>query len=494
MGDAMIRLDRVGAWIALVICACGAGAWADEPSTAPAVEADQTNPARAMYELAKPSLVGVKYTFSSELGMRDLTAAGVVIGEDGLVMIPIWAVLPTMVPDDQMKNFKIILPSDSEDETEIDATLQGRDERSNVAFVRANTSQKWKAMKFADQPLQIGQTLYSVGLLPKNSGYKAHVTTVRVSARLRGPVPQILVDGNLAGTGSLVLDERGEAVGYVHPTRFEDFFLDRPDNPDAIPMVTSPPHMFIPTIDFMQSLNDPPTPQKPIVIPWIGLMQLKGLEKEEAEYFGLKNQPAIQIGDVVKDSPADKAGLKPLDIIVKMNGQPLERGDLSTELAEIVSRKIERLKVGDVITLSLIHARGDTPREAMLTLAARPSQEWAAHRFYAKDLGFVVRDVVFSDTYRRKITAASTGVVVALLRPQAAAQAAKLGENDLITQMNGKPVTGIEQFKKDYLQFRKDRPSDPVVLEASKQDGREETINIEPPQNGVVPGGGENTP
>jgi len=76
------------------------------------------------------------------------------------------------------------------------------------------------------------------------------------------------------------------------------------------------------------------------------------------------------------------------------------------------------------------------------------------------------------------------------LRPQAAAQAAKLARNDLITQMNGKPVTDLDQFKKDYLQFRKDRPRDPVVLEVSKQDGREETINIEPPQNDTNTSGG----
>jgi S1-C subfamily serine protease len=139
--------------------------------------------------------------------------------------------------------------------------------------------------------------------------------------------------------------------------------------------------------------------------------------------------------------------------------------------------------VGDVVTFSIIHLRGDTPREVMLTLAARPPQVWSARRYYAKDLGFVVRDVVFMDTYRRKMSPTTAGVVVELLRPQAAAQAAKLGRNDLITQMNGKPVVDLDQFKKDYLQFRKDRPRDPVVLEVSKQDGREETINIEPPQN-----------
>jgi serine protease Do len=478
----MIRFERVAGW-AVVLTAffvCGS-AWADDANTA-----------RAMYDLAKPSLVAVKYTFTSEMLSRDLTAAGIVVSDDGLVMIPIWGVTPLLVPDDQMKNFKIILPSETGDETEIDATLQGRDERSNVAFIRANEAQKWKAIKFIDAPVEIGQTLYSVGLLPKGSGYKAHVTAVTVSAHLRGPVPQILVDGNLAGVGGVVLDAKGQAIGYVHPSSIGEAFLDNPDDPEAIPMILSPPHMFIPTIDFLQSLNTPPTPDKPIVVPWFGCMQLKGLEKEEAEYYGLKNQPAIQIGDVVKDSPADKAGLKALDIIVKMNGQPLERGDMPVELPEILTRKVQRLKVGDVITFSIIHQKGDTARDVMLTLAARPAQWWSAHRYYAKDLGFVVREVVFMDTYRRKISPTTSGVVVALLRPQAAAQAAKLAANDLITQMNGKPVLDIDQFKKDYLQFRKDRPRDPVVLEVSKQDGREETVNIEPPQNNAAPGTGGN--
>jgi S1-C subfamily serine protease len=78
--------------------------------------------------------------------------------------------------------------------------------------------------------------------------------------------------------------------------------------------------------------------------------------------------------------------------------------------------------------------------------------------------------------------------VVALLRPQAAAQAAHLGMLDLITQMNGKPVENLDEFKKDYLDFRKDRPNDPVVLEVIRLDGKEQTINIQPPQSDAQPG------
>jgi serine protease Do len=284
-----------------------------------------------------------------------------------------------------------------------------------------------------------------------------------------------------------VLDAKGEAIGYVHARSLGEALLDNPENPDDMPMLTAPPRMFIPASDFLSSLNDPPTPDKRIVLPWIGC-EMKGLEKEDAEYFGLENVPAVQVGDVVPDSPAEKAGLKKLDVIMKINGKPIERGDVPQELPEIVTRLIQRMNVGQTVTFSVIQNKGDTPKDIVMTLEARPKQPHEAHRFYAKDLGFVVRDVTFVDTYRRKMSTNTNGVVVALLRPQAAAQAAKLGINDLVTQMNGKPVTNLDEFKKDYQEARKDRPGDPVVLEVTQIDGKQQTIDIEPPQSDVVPG------
>jgi serine protease Do len=449
--------------------------------------ADDAKTIRSMYDLVKPSLVAVKYTWTSELGSQELSAAGVIISDDGLVIIPIGIVTPAIIPDEQMQKFKIIVPSETGDETEIDATLQGRDERTSLAFVRADSPQKWKSIKFVDESPQIGDPLYSVGILPKGAGYKALVTTAFMSTRLRGPIPQLLVGGQLAGVGAIVLDAKGRAVGYVHARSLGEALLDNPETPDDIPMLTNTPRLFIPSSDFLSGIQNPPTPDKPIVIPWIGC-EMKGLEKEDAEYFGLENVPAVQIGDVVPDSPAAKAGLSKLDVITQINGRPIERGDLPVELPEIVTRQIQRMDVGDKLTLSVIRAKGDVPKTIVVTLETRPKQPHQAKRFYAKDLGFVAREVTFVDTYRRKLGTTTGGVVVALLRPQAAAQAARLGANDLILQMNGRPVENLEQFKKDYLDFRKNQPNDPLVLEVMQVDGKQRTINIEPPQTNVQPG------
>jgi S1-C subfamily serine protease len=284
-----------------------------------------------------------------------------------------------------------------------------------------------------------------------------------------------------------VLNAKAEAIGYVHARSLGEALLDNPENPDDLPMLTTSPRLFIPASDFLSAIQNPPSPDKPIVIPWLGC-EMKGLEKEDAEYFGLENVPAVQIGDVVPDSPAAKAGLSKLDVITQIDGRPIERGDLPVELPEIVTRKIQRMEVGDKVTFSVIRSKGDVPKNIVVTLEARPMQPHQAKRFYAKDLGFVVREVTFVDTYRRKMGAGTGGVVVALLRPQAAAQAARLGANDLIIQMNGNPVTNLEDFKKAYLDFRKNHPNDPLVLEVMQVDGKQRTINIEPPQTDVQPG------
>jgi S1-C subfamily serine protease len=457
------------------------------PSLVPSARADEAENIRKMYDLAKPSLVAVKYSWVNELRTQEITVAGVVVGSDGLVVVPLEIMAPSLFPGEQLQDFKIIVPSDTDDYAEIDATLQGRDERANLAYVKTNDPQKWKALTFVDATPQIGDRIYSVGLLPKGAGYKTHVTSANFSLMLRGPVPQALVDGNLAGSGSIAINSAAQVIGLVHGRSLGEALLDNPENPDDLPMVNTPPHVFIPASDFLDSLAHPPTPDHPIAMPWVGA-KMKGLEKEYAEYFGLVNTPAVQLGEVIADSPAAKAGLKPLDVIVKVNGKPIQRGDLPEELPEIVTRQVQHMDPGQKVVFSVIQHKGDVPKDIEVTLEPRPREPNEAKRYYAKDLGFVAREVTFYDAYTRKLPAGTPGVVIALLRPQAAAQAAKLEVNELVTQMNGKPVTTLDQFKTDYQQFRKDRPNDPVVLEVSQPDGKEQTINIEPPQNNVQPG------
>ena len=216
-------------------------------------------------------------------------------------------------------------------------------------------------------------------------------------------------------------------------------------------------------------------------LPWLGVPQMNGLNKDVAEVYSLTNKPAVQIGEVIPDTPAEKAGLKQGDIIVKLNGEPLERGDEPIELPMILARKILRMKPGTEVTLSVLRKKNQPLQDVKVTLAEQPAQPHQAKRFWAEDLGFAVRDVTFWDTYARRLPLDTKGVVVALIKPQSAAQTGRLRNGDLITQLNGQPVTDLDEFKKTYETARKEKPKEAVVL-VVRREGSEDTVRIEPPQ------------
>jgi serine protease Do len=247
--------------------------------------------------------------------------------------------------------------------------------------------------------------------------------------------------------------------------------------------IHDPPTFFVPSRDFLQSLSDPPVAGKTMKLPWLGVPQqaMAGLNKDVAETMGLKDKPAVELGDIIPGSPAAKAGIKPGSVIVKVNGQPLERGDEPEELPMILMRQIRRMKIGDTVKLSLIESSGKEPKDVDVTLTERPPGANLADRYYAEDMGFSVREIVFIDTYARKLPAEQKGVVVSLIKPQSSAATARLQREDLITEMNGKPVEGLESFKKMYEGLRKDKPKEAMVLVVVR-DGNNQTIRVEPPQ------------
>ena len=443
--------------------------------SAASVNADPET-ARKLYEKTSPSLVAIQYTLDSEFGRRELIGQGVVVKEEGVIMASL-ALFPIQFPDEQMKDFKVILPGD--EEKELDAVFLGRDERTDMAFIKTKETQKWPAITFEENPPAVGDPIYSIGLLPKDAGYKPFVSQSTVSALLRGPIPYVLVstDG-LTTIGSPVFNSSGKAIGVVGFQQKAHFFLLNANGP-FLQNLNDPPRFFTPTRDFQPSLADIPSGE-PLKLPWLGA-PLAGLRKDVAEYFNLKGTPSAQVGEVIPDSPAAKAGLKPSDKIVKVNGEALERGDDPDEAPRILLRKIRRMKVGDKLTLSVLREKDKPPVEIAVTLEEQPRQSNLAKRFFAEDLGMSLRDVVFSDTYAKRLPASTKGVSVAFVRPNSSAATAGLRNGDLVIEMNKTPITDLETFKKQYEEFRKKSPKELVVLVAQRDRGTE-VIKIEPPQ------------
>ena len=139
------------------------------------------------------------------------------------------------------------------------------------------------------------------------------------------------------------------------------------------------------------------------------------------------------------------------------------------------------MKIGEVVKLTVLPAKGEPEKVFAVTLQEMPERATQAPRYYAEELGFVARGTVFMDTYLRRMPADAGGVVVAAIRPQGPAQTAKLEGGDMIMELNGQTVKDLKGFEELYKESRAARPRDASVLVILRE-GRNQTIRIEPPQ------------
>jgi len=97
---------------------------------------------------------------------------------------------------------------------------------------------------------------------------------------------------------------------------------------------------------------------------WLGI-EIQELTPALAESFGLKGEKGVIIAGVLRDGPADKAGLEPGDVVHKINGTEVES-------VHAALNAIAMTQPGEKITVS--GSRNNKPLEISATVAERPQQ------------------------------------------------------------------------------------------------------------------------
>jgi serine protease Do len=92
----------------------------------------------------------------------------------------------------------------------------------------------------------------------------------------------------------------------------------------------------------------------------VGVQELSG---DLPEYFGVKD--GVLVSSVRKDSPAEKAGVRPGDVITEVNGQAVES-------ASELRRRLRETEPGDV-TLSVMRDRKPLSLKATIEAPDRQS-------------------------------------------------------------------------------------------------------------------------
>ncbi len=224
------------------------------------------------------------------------------------------------------------------DKREFKAKIIGADKRSDVAVVKVDAS-GLPFVRIGDvNRLKVGEWVIAIGS-PFN--LENTVTAGIVSAKQRDtgeyvPLIQTDVAINPGNSGGPLINLRGEVVG------INSQIYSRSGGYMGI--------SFAIPIDEATRVAEQLRTNGRVIRGRIGV-QIGPVTKEVAEAIGLGAARGAAVSSVEKDGPADKAGVEAGDIIVKVDGKPVEKsGDLP--------RIIGGMKPGSKATLQLFRRGG----------------------------------------------------------------------------------------------------------------------------------------
>jgi serine protease Do len=169
------------------------------------------------------------------------------------------------------------------------------------------------------------------------------------------------------------------------------------------------------------------------------------ISREIARQLG---QPALKgfyITRVYPGTTAEKAGLKPGDFIIAVDGTRLSASD--SEYEDELSSLIRQYDIGK--TVELIVLRDKVELKIPVELARSPRLQREMKKYRSDDFEFTARDVSFFDAVEEQWDGGQRGALVESVKGGSWAQLGSLTEGDLILQVNGRPVDSVDSLRRE---------------------------------------------
>ncbi len=381
------------------------------------------------------ALAMVRATVADEAGARTLVGPAVCVDDSGVLMT---LAFDRGTKPESIKECRILLPG--LDGKILAAELLSVDPLTGLGLVRANEPHTWSAVRFdsATTPA-IGGRIVSVGLMTGQPGYPAYLGAGYVSAVIRTPGRLAYVTGGkLTSPCSPVFNSSGEAIGIVAGQASVQYRMQSGKDSADVGLKTSyETGFFLPTAEFAHVLATSTSPGRPSRLPWLGVNTFEAAGSDDV---------GVRVKGLFPDQPAAAAGLLDGDVIVKLDGRPLER--LATDLLTTQNfiREVMRQPVGQTITLTV--RRDDKLQHVPVTLAAMPTLPSEAKRFYHPRLGVILREAVMLDQYMNNPPPKGVGMVVVATATDGAAADAGLTAGDVVIGIQGQTATSADKIQK----------------------------------------------
>jgi serine protease Do len=163
-----------------------------------------------------------------------------------------------------------------------------------------------------------------------------------------------------------------------------------------------------------------------------------------ARGLGIEQNSGVIIGDVFPGGPAARAGLQVGDVVVALDGKPMENG-------RQLDVNVYRESVGAEVTIEYL--RGGTKGAARVTVVERPDDPQRFEELVSPEENLVPRLGILAVDMSPRIASMlppqrrSTGVVVAAQSPDGPAWQDGFRPGDVIHAVNGRTVTDLDDLR-----------------------------------------------
>lgn len=313
------------------------------------------------------------------------------------------------------------------DRREFKAKVLGTDKRSDVALLKVDANRLPSLVVGDSGKIRVGEWVIAIGS-PFNLDNSVTAGIISAKARDTGdylPLIQSDVAVNPGNSGGPLINMRGQVIG------INSQIATLSGGYNGI--------SFAVPIDEVMRVADQLRKTGKVTRGRMGV-QIGEVSKEVAESLGLGKARGVEVSLVEAGGPADKAGIKVGDIILRYNGQPIER---SADLPRLVGAS----QIGSRATVTVW--RKGQQQDIAVNIAqldeerpgGKPAPKATAPDAAPNALGLAVSDLTDA---QRKSLRLDGGVRVD--SSAGAAATAGLRPGDLILQMNNVDIKDARQF------------------------------------------------
>jgi serine protease Do len=340
---------------------------------------------------------------------------------------------------------------------EYPAKIIGRDPETDLALLKIEAGHSLPVLSFGDsEAVRVGEWVMAIGN-PFGLGHTVTAGIVSAKGRIigQGPFdnfiqtdasinpgnsggPLIDLDGRVIGINSAIIAS-GQGIGFAIPSNMAAKILEQ--------------------------LKSGKAPKRG----WLGVT-IQGVDENTAKALGLPEAKGALVSATSPGDPADKAGIRAGDVILKVDNTVVD--DSATLL-----RLIAGLQPGAKVTLTIWRQGKETTRKVVLeergaSIAALERQERGAtppaKEQTAEEIGVAVRQISPQEARALGLDK-PVGLVVTGVQEGSPAAQSDVRPGDVVLEANQNPVNNVAEFQKI---VREDGKKRGVVMLLLKRQGR----------------------